>query len=450
MAQPGYLHRWIGRNFQRVWKKRKSPPRILGERRAYAVQQNSFLELGRMLVSRFAAMIPKEKTRPILFEILDMDDVGAWVVWPDPCYGVLISKGLVRKLQRICWHSVEIFPAFDAPVKKSNFLAELWADLPRDEPHLYHFGSLIGHIAFAFIIHHELAHAGLGHQNIGAVLRKEIGNIRSGGVTDECSEFIDEFAGVLGQTFRSDASLTSQALETDADVHGAFYTRSLIHEEADLIHEGRGSDNKPMYDVWKTLLRDRDSEQLMLFIGISVGLLALLPNMEEDRIDIKKEGASHPPLPSRLLLVFHVIGSIDNYNSKYWENRSAAITTTIILMNLLQKTESGGTPAVRVASSDAADPNGDEERTPALSQDSMTPREKWQTLSHLSIVDAMLRSNDLASYWEELVSRMRLLSPILGKSARLPDYLRYEWFMSTRKSNIHSKKDGTLRRSSED
>ena len=76
VVQPGYLHRWIGSNFQRVWKKRKSPPRILGERRAYAVQQNSFLELGRMLVSRFAAMIQKEQTRPILFEILDMDDVG--------------------------------------------------------------------------------------------------------------------------------------------------------------------------------------------------------------------------------------------------------------------------------------------------------------------------------------------------------------------------------------
>lgn len=428
MTHPGYLHHWIQKYFKRVWPARTVPPRVMGARAVLAAQQDNFLKFGEALVSRFGDTFPEERRLPIEFAILDLEDEGAWVIWPAQCYGVLMTKGLLWKIQRISWEAQELLPVgFDAPVKKSNFLKQLWADLPQNEAHFYHFGSLIGHIAFSFIIHHELAHAGLGHEGLRYLRSAAI--LESDDSPDSGGNFMDEFAGVSGAASDAGGRLTSQALETDADVHGMLYTRQFLRDEAEMLLQRSVASDEVMGTVWGALLRDTHCEQLMLFIGIAVGLLALLPDLEADRIDHTAE-RTHPPLPSRLLLVFHVAGSISGYRPSFWENRSAAITTAIGLIGAFQREEFGkrtksrGVSCVRYP--------GDEIET----ENDGAPNAIWRPLGHLSIVDAWLRQDELGPYWETLVSRLRTLSALLAPYARCPESLRYTWH------RLASKNDG--------
>jgi hypothetical protein len=122
-----------------------------------------------------------------------------------------------------------------------------------------------------------------------------------------------------------------------------FYTRSLLLDEAASLRKEYFTSLSSQHTVWRELLRDIHCEQLMLFIGIGVGLLTLLPKLEADRFGATN-GLTHPPLPSRLLLTLHVAGLLVQYCPKYWENRSAAITATLILVNAFQKEEFGSAP----------------------------------------------------------------------------------------------------------
>lgn len=431
MAPPGYLHHWIQKYYKRVWPQRTSPPRIMGKRAVSLWEMDNFLKFGKALVSRLNETIPEDRRLPIEFEILDLEDDGAWVVWPAHCYCVLFTKALVWKIQRICWQASEVMrTGMTVPVKSSNFLSQLWGNLPKNEAHFYHFGSLISHIAFSFIVHHELAHAGLGHEALATTRGTAPGFLEAETDLDAVWGLWDEFAAAADTAPQLGDFLIKQALETDADVHGMFYTRRLLLDEAEKFRSKPDYDNDIMGSVWKLLLRDSNCEQLMLFIGVTVGLLALLPNLEAGRVDESIKDRSHPPLPSRVLLVLHVAGWLSEYSPSFWENRSAAITTAIILINSFHREEYGR--GIERREINNTKPNGDESDGSASENPVV---EKWRSLSHISIVDAWLRQDELGSYWETIVSQMRIISPKLIPYARFPEYLCYQWY---RPANLKS------------
>lgn len=159
--------------------------------------------------------------------------------------------------------------------------------------------------------------------------------------------------------------------------------------------------------VWKTLLRDAHSQQLVVFMGGSVGLLLLRLDLEADRfgtVEIK----THPPLPSRLLIMFHVVGSITKHDSSFWENRSAGISTAISLITISINEEKG--IGIRGTTKD--------EELAETATDVGTRRSGWDSLNHLSIVDAMQRIDDIHGIGVEMFqatgrSEPTTLTPLL-------------------------------------
>ncbi|WP_434620723.1 hypothetical protein [Azospirillum sp. B2RO_4] len=416
MIAPGYLHNWIRSNYKRLWPGRDKCPRFMGKNAILCCQQHHFFEFGKMLIARMNKALDGDKQIPFQFAILNLEEVGAWVVRSPECYGVLISKKLLWKIQRICYESWEAIPeTFDMPVKRSNFLRDLWGDMPLDSDYLMHFSTLVGHVAFSFIVHHEVAHAGLGH--LKPIHRQGVNaEVEADSLEDV---ILDEFAGVMSNKLDSGDYLLKQALETDADVHGMFYTRRLLREEAQSLRGYRPNGNL-MSHVWGKLLRDKDCEQLMLFMGVAVGLLALAPDLEADKFDISKL-KTHPPIPSRLLLAFHVAGSIDGHAEKYWENRSAAITMAIISIARFQG-EGFRDPSANTRAKDNYISENNQELSVA--------EQKWRELSYISVIDASFRMSEIGSYWEDLVACLCNIAPDLSRGEGFPESLHYEWYRS--------------------
>lgn len=430
MSKPGYLHHWINKNYRLIWRSRSAAPRFLGIRGAAMWEQESYRDIGKFLVARFGEDQLADKHVPIQFEILNLATVGAWLVWPENCYGVLVTRGLIRKLHRVAWEIQDAFPKIlSVPTKKVNTFNDLWAELPKDEAHFHILGSFISTIAFSFIIHHELAHACLGHEGFGLLHQPAGKAVPHNSMVSAYPDFIDEFASVYGTSEGTTASLGSQALETDADVHGMFYARSFMLDQAQLLCSRTPQNGDLPHLVGRTLLRDANCQQLVLFMGVAVGLLTLLSDLEADRVR-DATGLTHPPVPSRLLLAFHVAGSLVGYSAKYWENRSAAITLAIAAITAFEASEPGHSSR-RTKTSEA------DRLRQTSSGDS--GRSLWQTLSHISIVDAMLNTRELGPYWETLVAEVRKLAPLLAPFSRFPDSLRYEWHRLSSPDGNHSK-----------
>jgi hypothetical protein len=401
------------KNFKQIWPGRTTPPKFLGKNALATKQQTDFHKFGRALALRAAQTFPEGKTLPIEFNILDLDFEGAWVVWTARCYGVFMTTALLWKIQRVCWHAAEYMRKGKTILVKMNFLRELWDVLPEDDVHFHHFGGLLAHIAFSFIVHHELAHAGLGHQGI----------VRPSCVIpdDTYGEWghIAELPIAPASYSPKDNYVRSQSLETDADVHALFYTRRLIADEAKMLDQAHMSDVGRA--VFTTLLRDTRSQQLMVFIGVAIGLLLLRPDLESGKFkadNIK----THPPLPSRLLLMFHVAGSITKYDANFYENRSAAISAAITLIGIFLK-EENGLGIWRNAQDLEPSKFGSTEGESGS---------KWDSLSHISIVDAMQRLDEIGPYWEKLVFELRAMIPTLNHYARFPEFMCYSWYREAR------------------
>jgi hypothetical protein len=411
----GYLYKWMQKNYRRIWPQRTAAPRFMGKNALRASGLGSFDEFGKALIERLAETIDGGRNTSFEFYILDTSSIGAWVVWPAECYGVFITRGLVRKIQEIGWHGVEAIRRGRHIPVKMNFFREVWGDLPDEDEYYREFGVLIARIAFAFIIHHELAHAGLGHEGVRFLSARKAG-AEIASLVDE--NYWDEFSNAINA---SNQSLRAQALETDADVHGMLYTRRLINDEAEILQRRRIAYENVSSYVRKTLLRNADCRQFMIFAGVAVGIFALVSNLEVDRIDDTRPN-SHPPAPSRLLLMFHVVGSITMYEGRFWELRSAAISCAIILISIYLHEQGLSTEAPGIRARDSNSPIN----TQVLPRDGNAS--KWESKRHLSIIDAVFRQDEIGDYWEELVREMRVISNSLRKYALFPAYMRYFWY----------------------
>lgn len=422
-APPGYLFNWIRQNHARIWPKSKSPPRFMGKNALAAAGFTSFDGFAKALIQRLFETVPEERQLPVEFHVLDLNYDGAWVVWPEKCYGIFITKALLWKIQRIGWHGMEVMREGKHIPVKMNFFRELWGDLPDDDAYHIQFGILIARIAFAFIIHHELAHAGLGHEGSRFIISRP-------GAHDEiepahlASDYLDEFASASAG---GKVAERSQAIETDADVHAMLYTRALINAEAELLNERNIQPESVGPYVWKNLLRNPDCRQLTIFTGVAVGLLALLPDLQSERFG-DRPPTSHPPAPSRIFLMFHVVGSITRYKDRFWELRSAAMSCAISLVARFLRAE-----GMRVESRQKND-ECVERKIESDTDERSRAAAKWGGLRHLTLVDAMFRTTEIGEYWETLVSDVRWLSSRLNGYARFPDELRYAWYRTEKQS----------------
>jgi hypothetical protein len=118
-----------------------------------------------MLVTRLQQTMKDKKD--MQFAIIKDSQPGAWAIYAPLCYGIVITTGLILKMQAVCGCVIWLMHQSRAqPEGADNFVSELWRGMPHGNEDCESFGGLLAHIAFAFVIHHELAHAGLGHDAI--------------------------------------------------------------------------------------------------------------------------------------------------------------------------------------------------------------------------------------------------------------------------------------------
>lgn len=402
-TKDGYLHNWIANNFRLIWPRLAVPPRFMGRNALNAALQHEAFQYGQALVARLVEAIPTSKQKEFEFQVLDLDQVNAWAVWAPACYGIFVTRGLVTKMQRICSYAPEFMRHGRHTPVRMNFLRDMWDGLPDDSAHYDAFATVLLHIALAFIVHHELAHAGLGHE----------GKVTSMNDGDPNADFIDEATMAdAGRTLPSANRLRSQVLETDADVHALFYTRRLVLDE---VEQFRTAENLPVGPaVFIHLLRNKRFQQMTVFMGVALGALMLTSGLEDERFGTTVSTA-HPPMPSRLLLMFHAASSLSGHDEVFAECRSAAITTAIALISKYLKEAFG------------VDPHKPDEK---VDQTEGHRRSKWEALRHVSVVDALFRIEEVSEYWETLVAKVREMKPALNQDARFPEMLRYEWYRS--------------------
>ena len=214
-----YIQDWLKANYKRVNELWDKPPRLLGKTGIYSAEQHEFFRLGELLVARLEKVIARDNPRaekPIQFAIVNSPELGAWAFWASRCYGILITQGLIKNMQSVCGQADRLMAgAMATPQGEDNFLRGLWSEMPGGNSDFSSFGSLLAQIAFDFIVHHELAHAGLGHEWVMATARAS-GDILTSS-DEERIWVLNEFSAIASASGDRSSSSWSQALEADAD-----------------------------------------------------------------------------------------------------------------------------------------------------------------------------------------------------------------------------------------
>lgn len=410
-----YLDKWLSENFSKIWRNSSTAPRILGRRATALAEQEEFHQLGEMLVKRmFLAM---EHAKPIQFHLLDRDESGAWVIWPAQCYGVLLTRGLVQNIQVACGQAERLLGSALREGQARNFLSDLWGKLPNNEDHRTAFGGLLAHVAFAFVVHHELAHAGLGHEGAD-----KAAYTRSAARPDDHALFdgldiLDEWAAAAAERDLSpERRIRSQALEADADVNGLIYTRQFMQEQARKFQSTTVACDDSMGVVWKTLLTSDANRDLVVCIGVVIGLLSLLPDFalkELGNLDV----STHPPIPARILTLLHIDRQLETANSG-GDNMTNAILIAAALIDMVISmerliAEGSGAPLASNLPTDKA---------PVSSLD--------RALERISIPESVSRFDDIGVHMKALALEMKSLELTTRQYRRFPNWMRFVWYLS--------------------
>ncbi|WP_155635263.1 hypothetical protein [Burkholderia cepacia] len=409
------MDKWLSENFSKIWHNSSIAPRILGRRATTLAEQEEFHQLGEILVKRmFLAM---EHAKPIEFHLLDRAESGAWVIWPAQCYGVLLTRGLVQNIQVVCGQAERLLGSALRDGQARNFLSDLWGKLPNDKDHRTAFGGLLAQVAFAFVVHHELAHAGLGHE--GAV---KAAYTRSAAKLDDHALFdgldiLDEWAAAAAEHDLSpERRIRSQALEADADVNGLIYTRQFMLDQAREFQGRTVACDDSMGVVWKALLNSGANRGLVVCIGVTIGLLSLLPDFalkELGNLDV----STHPPIPARILTLLHIDRQLDTENSGR-DNMTNAILIAAALIDMvisMERLNAEGSGALAAS-------NLPTENAPASSLD--------RALERISIPESVSRFDDIGAHMKALALEMKSLERTTSQYCRFPHWMRFAWYLS--------------------
>lgn len=399
-----YLKHWLENNHFKIWRTSSKTPRILGRRATSIAEQEEFKQLGEILVAEMAAAMKPQK--PVLFHLLDRDEASAWVVWPARCYAVLLTRGLVENIQATCGQAARLL---DSALKKSlpgNFLADLWGPLPRKEDHRTAFGELIAHIAFSFVVYHELAHAGIGHEGANNVPSAQGVHSAEDQPLLDSAEFLDECAAATADGNLSPGLwIKSQALEVDADINGLRYTRKGMEKQARRFERVEVSSADV---VWKALLTSSENRNFVVCIGVTIGLLSLLPDFELEKLG-KLDAATHPPIPARLLAVLHASRHFDDHGADE-QNMVRAVLIGASLIDMIVSAR------IAIANGGASD----ETEAP----DSILDR----ALERISLPEMLSLFDEIGGHMQALAAERARLERTISDYRRFPDWLCYAWY----------------------
>lgn len=397
-----YIWNWLQTNYKKVNAKWTEPPHLLGSKGIRAAEQDDFQKLGQALANRLEQVILRdcpERFKRFEFAIAKSgsNERGAWAFWPSQCYGILVQQGLIENMQAVCGqigalmtHAHALLP--DQP----NFLKDLWKGMPICSDHYFSYGEVLAQIAFDFIVHHELAHAGLGHEWVIQCASASEFELRQPDEEGDC--VLEELSVSAAPSGRAGDDSWRQPLEADADLNGLRYTIQYVEWQADRFKaltlsagDGRGL-------VWKHFLTNDSLRWFTIMAGVSIGLCCLLSQQTSGLGNLADK--SHPPVPARLLVMLHAARQL--HPSANQVEMAEVLLLVTALFAMLRTAQGSQTESV----------------------DSI--------FAWFSIDDAIGRFDEIGRHFESLAVEMRKLSGVRDHLRRFPDFLRWEWYAEGR------------------
>lgn len=355
------------------------------------------------------------KPKQLLYCTLEDDRRNAFAVVPANCSTVLVSSGLIHRLQAVPGQAIRQVQEWLALGETDTpSIHDTWGDLPRDAGHFEAFAALLAHVAFVFVVHHELAHLVLGHE-----AQWQRGRSSALGATasaeDEISFSEAEFLTVAGAAAADDDGSVdgNQALELDADIHALMYTDAHLTELGNELAPGAG---QPAADVlgsvWASLLSRETARQFSLAAGAVLGLLSLVPDS-----GVKELGAlgrlSHPHVSLRVLAALNVYAATSKDRRKALSVSAEALQFVLTLFGSLQLAEAAVASFRSVGSA---------------TEDSLPTLTSSDLYAHFRLDEALARFDEIGRYVETLAVQMRAYQPSLSAMARARDADRCPWF----------------------
>lgn len=411
----GYLNKWLVAHCG-PWSPKRGEPRFSDEATIRTSKQEQFELLGRMLVERMHSRLATPK--PFRYCTLDDDSRNAFAVVPADCSAVLVSTGLVRRVQEVAGQATRqmeqwlCLPPVDAPS-----IHETWGDLPRDAGCFEAFAGLLAHVAFVFVVHHELAHLVLGHEarwNRGRTCSSASGAAADAGADTYFSEA--EFLLVGGAAASADDDVSvdgNQALELDADVHALIYTDTYLKELRDKLAARAGQPEADILDsVWAAVLGSAVARQFAVAAGAVLGLLALVPES-----GVKELGPlglpSHPHISLRVLAALKVHADLSVDSKKAQVASTEALLFVLALFGSLQMAQAA------VASLKVGRP---------VTADTLPVPASSDLYGRFRLDEALARFDQVQPHVATLAAHMRACLPSLTLMARAADTDRHRWY----------------------
>jgi len=399
--QQRYLHEWLKANYKQLNKNWTDPVRLVGETGVLAAEQQQFLQLGQRMASRMEKCISENNpkyAKSIEFAIIRSNELGAWAFWAYKCYGIVVTQGLIENIQAVCGQVNRLLAvAMQSPPDDNNFVRQLWAEMPEANRDFQSYGEVLAQIAFDFIVHHELAHAGLGHEWVMATASasEELQRLSD----DERTWSIDEVSLAAAPSDGGGPKAWQQALEADADLNGLRYTIEYLEMQAKMFAtRGKlGNDHRDI--VWETVLTNPKLRWFAVLAGSSIGLAALLSKPRKELGDLA--ASTHPPLPARMLMVLHAGVQLQ----KQAMPANPVIPSEVLLL------VSGLFGFLHSAR---------DSKTKSL--DAM--------LNEFNLPEAVHRYEEIGQHFASLAQEMSRLAKTRDHLRRFPDFLRWEWYGS--------------------
>ncbi|MDW9248053.1 hypothetical protein C7S13_6071 [Burkholderia cepacia] len=168
--------------------------------------------------------------------------------------------------------------------------------------------------------------------------------------------------------------------------------------------------------VWKALLNSGANRGLVVCIGVTIGLLSLLPDFalkELGNLDV----STHPPIPARILTLLHIDRQLDTENSGR-DNMTNAILIAAALIDMvisMERLNAEGSGALAAS-------NLPTENAPASSLD--------RALERISIPESVSRFDDIGAHMKALALEMKSLERTTSQYCRFPHWMRFAWYLS--------------------
>lgn len=156
-----YLADWVKAKSSKLFRDGQTHL-VLDDAAASASGFSKSKALGQFLCNRLARSEHFEK-HPVLFELLAWDTSNAFAVWPSKCDGVLVTSGLLTRLGNTSSEAPNVLKQL-LRTDPSGFFAHSWTAAGRTEAQVPAIAGIVERIGLAFLVHHEIAHVGLGHE----------------------------------------------------------------------------------------------------------------------------------------------------------------------------------------------------------------------------------------------------------------------------------------------